>query len=107
VLLEDGGHFEVCRRKAHWTETCDLCFANCSTHTTLSASESPFSLSNIMDQERERDRRVSGIAHAIKTLISAVSFNGGNIHFRAFSKPLCPLETAPIILVHAISKHYE
>jgi hypothetical protein len=44
----------------------------------------------------------SGIAHAIKTWIPAVSFHMGNILLRAFPKPIWPLETAPIILGHGV-----
>jgi hypothetical protein len=44
----------------------------------------------------------SGIAYAIKTWISTVSFRVGNIHLRTFPKPLWPLEIAPVTLVHAV-----
>lgn len=33
-----------CRRKAHWTETTDLCFANCSTQNTFCSRVAIFSL---------------------------------------------------------------
>jgi hypothetical protein len=50
----------------------------------------------------EKERGGSGIAHEIKTWIIAVSFHMGNILLCVFPKPLWPLETAPIILVHAV-----
>jgi hypothetical protein len=67
-------------------------------HKTLPAPKSPFSLCNVMDREREGG---SGIAHAIKTEIPAVSFHVGNI-LRAFSKLLWPSEIAAIVLVKAV-----
>jgi hypothetical protein len=42
----------------------------------------------------------NGIVHRIKSWIPAVSFHVGNRLLLAFAKPLWPLETAPIILVH-------
>jgi hypothetical protein len=65
---------------------------------TLSAPESPFSLCNVTDREREGGG--NGIAYAIR--VPAVSFYVGNIFHRAFLKQLWPLETAPIILLHGV-----
>jgi hypothetical protein len=51
------------------------------------------------------ERGGSGIAHAIKTRIPTVSFHARNMLLLSFPKTLCPLETAPVILVHAVY-HY-
>jgi hypothetical protein len=51
--------------------------------------------------EREREKG-SWIVHAIRTSLPVVSFHVWNILLRAIPKPLWPLETAPIILVHTV-----
>jgi hypothetical protein len=70
-------------------------------HETFCTRESPFSLCNVTDREREEEWDCA----CEESFNIAVSFHVGNINLRAFPKPLWPLETAPIILVHSV--HYE
>jgi len=69
MLLGDGGSLLNCRRNAHWTETIDSCFTNCSTQNGF------FSGVAIIALLRHRPTQKRGVGLRMRTKLENLLFH--------------------------------
>jgi len=68
MLLADGGSLLNCRRNAHWTETTDSCFTNCSTQNAFCSGVAIIALL------RHRPREKRGVELRMRTKLEHLLF---------------------------------